>query len=477
VLARFGPPAAVIVGVAVLLYAVYDPWYLNYDARYALLWARDIAHGFTPDFEAGFASTPHPLSIAWSFLALPFGHGGDQVIVWLELLGFGAVVWLVYRIGAVVFSPWAGAAAALAVLTRPVLEREVVTGYQDVLFAAFILGAVLLEARAARRGTPVLVLLALAGLIRPEAWLLAGMYVLYLWRAQDVTRREQVRVALLGAAAPLLWLLMDVVVTGDPLHSLHTTSTVAEQSNLRHGVSQVPEWTVRFFAYTLREPVVVGLPVGLFFAWRHRRTRAAWLLVVVAGAMTAVFAIGPVFGQPILARFIRTPAMLLTVFFGAALFGWLMLDRGDVRERRLWAAAALVVAIVTLVFAPSTARQLDGLRTRADSEGKLYGDLRELGESPVVRRAFRACGPLSVADHRPIPFIRWWIDGDPGSVGTPYLGSRPLGKLLLAPRHTRPPSRFYAGRFPKATAPPGWRTVFENRSWRVSAAPSCPARA
>ena len=468
---RLWPAAAVIVGVAVLLYAVYDPWYLNYDARYALDWARDVWHGFTPDFEADFASTPHPLSIAWSFLALPFGHSGDQVIVWIELLGFGVVVWLVYRIGSVVFSPWVGAAAALAVFTRPVLEREVVTGYQDVLFAAFVLGAVLLEARTQRRGTPVLVLLALAGLIRPEAWALSALYVLYLWRAPDVQRREQVRVAVLGALAPALWVLMDLVVTGDPLHSLHTTSTVAEQSDLRRGVSQVPEWTVRYFAYTLREPLVVGLPVGLFLAWRHRRTRLAWLLVVAPAAMVAVFALGAVFGQPILARFIRTPAMLLTVFFGAALFGWLLLDRG--RDRRLWGAAALVVTVVTLVFVPSNARQLDDLRGRADREGKLYGDLREVGESAEVRSAFEACGGLSVADHRPIPFVRWWIDGDPGSVTTPHRRSAPVGKLLLTPRHTSIPARFYSGRFPTTVAPPDWRTVFQNRSWRVSAAPGC----
>src|SRR3954468_15294869 len=83
------PAAATILLVAVLMWVVYDPWYLNYDARYALDWARDIAHGLTPDFEAPFAPTPHPFSIALSFLALPFGHGGDQVIVWLVLLGFG----------------------------------------------------------------------------------------------------------------------------------------------------------------------------------------------------------------------------------------------------------------------------------------------------------------------------------------------------------------------------------------------------
>src|SRR3954447_6908207 len=97
---RSVPAAIVIAGVAVLVKLVYQPWYLNYDARYALLWARDIARGLTPDYEAAFAPTPHPLSTAWSALALPFGADGDRLMVWLVLLSFGALVWLAYRLRA-----------------------------------------------------------------------------------------------------------------------------------------------------------------------------------------------------------------------------------------------------------------------------------------------------------------------------------------------------------------------------------------
>ena len=103
------PAAATILFVAVLMWVIYDPWYLNYDARYALDWARDIAHGFTPDFEAPFAPTPHPFSIGLSFLGVAFG---DWVIPWLVLLGFGALVWLSYLLGARLFNPWVGAVVA-----------------------------------------------------------------------------------------------------------------------------------------------------------------------------------------------------------------------------------------------------------------------------------------------------------------------------------------------------------------------------
>src|SRR4051812_6455215 len=80
---RAGAGAAVtVVGVAVLVKLLFGPWYLNYDARYALLWARDLARGHRPDYEAAFAPTPHPLSTAWSALALPFGDGGDRLMTW-----------------------------------------------------------------------------------------------------------------------------------------------------------------------------------------------------------------------------------------------------------------------------------------------------------------------------------------------------------------------------------------------------------
>src|SRR4051794_34495171 len=156
-------PAAVIAGVAVLLKLVYAPWFLNYDARYALLWARDAWRGHKPEYLADFAPTPHPLETALSSLALPFGDHADTLVTWVTLLLFGACVWLVYRIGETLFGRWVGIVAAAAVLTRPALERDAVLAYQDAGFAALVLGAVLAEARRPRTGLRVPVLLALAG--------------------------------------------------------------------------------------------------------------------------------------------------------------------------------------------------------------------------------------------------------------------------------------------------------------------------
>src|SRR3954449_8100490 len=84
-LRRALPAAATISAVAVAARLFLDPWYMNYDARYALVWARDLWHASAPDFLAAFAPTPHPLSTAIGSLALPFGHSGDQVVGWLRM--------------------------------------------------------------------------------------------------------------------------------------------------------------------------------------------------------------------------------------------------------------------------------------------------------------------------------------------------------------------------------------------------------
>jgi hypothetical protein len=464
---RVALPIGVIGTVAVVLRLVYDPWYLNYDARYALLWAGDLWHGARPDYGTPFAPTPHPLQTAVSFLAYPFG-ASDQIVTWLVLLSFGALGWLVYRLGSELFSPWAGIVAALAVLTRPALERDAVLAYQDIPFAALIVGAVLLEARRPRRGAPVLAVFAVAGLFRPEAWFLSGLYVLYLWHGSPV--RDRVRYCAIAASAPLIWTLSDLVIAHDALHSLHGTATLADTQDRRRHISQVPYWTLQYFGYTLREPLLVGIPIGLVFAWLYRRRQGA-LPFAVALAMTAVFAIGPVFGLPLIGRYLRTPAILFALFYGLAVCGWALLEDG--RARRNWLIAGMVALAASLVYLPKQVDMLDGLRTQTDRNARLYADLRTLGDSTVVRNAFDACKPLVTGDHRPIPYLRYWLGGRPGSVSTVEQGASSIGPILVLPRKVPWVRRFYKKNFPHVAPPSGYRRIYANGSWNVYAEPRC----
>jgi hypothetical protein len=459
-------------GVAVLLYLVYRPTYVNYDAQWALTWARDAWHGFLPEYTADFAPTPHPLATAVSSLALPFGSHADTAILGLTLLSFGALVYLTFRLGAELFGPWIGVVAALVVLSRPVLLRDALIGYQDVPFAALVIGAVLLEAQRSRRGVPVLALLALAGLLRPEAWILAGLYWLYLWPA--ATPRERVRSAALVAVAPLIWAGTDWIVTGDPLHSLHGTAELAEEVDRRRDPEDVPYWTVQYFAFALRLPLVLGIPIGLVFAWMFVRRRAM-LPVAVVAAMVAVFAAGPLFGLPLIRRYVETPAVLLTLFYGLAVCGFTLLAPGRTRTR--WMLVGGLAAALSVAYLPSHAKMLDGLDRRVRLDGAIYRQLERVGHSERVGAAFERCAPLTTSDHRTVPFIRFWLGGDPGSVQTIERGAAPMGRLLLLPRRGPIVARMYRNfPFPKVRVPAAYRQIFQNQSWRVYAAPGCDVR-
>jgi hypothetical protein len=313
--------------------------------------------------------------------------------------------------------------------------------------------------------------LAVAGLLRPEAWALGALYLVYAWPAFGTLGR--LRLFGLACVAPAIWAATDWIVTGDPLHSLHGTAALAEAADRRRSIEQVPGWTARYLGFTLREPLVLGVPIGLAFAAVHARRRAA-LPLAVAAAMLLVFAVGPLFGLPLIGRYVRTPAVLLALFYGLAVCGWLLLPPG--RARRAWCVAGMVALGLSVAYLPQHVGLLRSLDRRTENAGRFYGDLRDVGRSPVVRRHFAACAPLSAADHRPLPYLRWWLDGPPGSVGTIEQGASPLGPLLVTPRPSPLVRRFYRENLPRVGRPPGFRRIYRNRSWQVFADPRCVTR-
>ena len=317
---------------------VYGPWFLNYDARYALLWAHDLANGHAPQYTADFAPTPHPLQTAFGLLALPFGDASDDVLTFATLLAFGALVYLAFALGRELFSPWVGVVAALVVLTRPAMERDALLAYQDVPFAALVVGAVLLEARRPRARR------AGAGAARrrgPAAP--GGLGALRPLRALDLAgprRRAQRAVAVaLAAAAPLIWAGSDWAVTGDPLHSLHGTADLAIANDRRRTVSDVP----------VLDRAVLRLRAAR--AARARRPDRPRVRVVPrpppggAAARGRGRDGGRVRGRPDLRaaadpplhRHAGRPAVL---FYGLAVAGWAMLPRGPARARAGWSPAS-----------------------------------------------------------------------------------------------------------------------------------------
>ena len=88
-----------------------------------------------------------------------------------------------------------------------------------------------------------------------------------------------------------------------------------------------------------------------------------------------------------------------------------------------------------------------------------------------MRAALERCGTIATADHRPIPHLRWWTEGDPGSVA-PAAEARDA-RIILLPRRTRQMRRFYRDQFPRVAAPAGFVPIYRNGSWRVLADAAC----
>src|SRR5215216_1796355 len=192
-----------------LVYAWFGHAFLNYDTFYALLWGTDLAHGRTPDYSVAVAPTPHPLAEAVGIVLTPFGDGAEDLMLALGLLGLGMLVVGVFRLGAELFGPAAGVVAAAIIATRVPILNFGIRGYVDLPTVAFVVWAAVLEARRPRRGAAALVLLALAGLLRPEAWLYAGAYLVWLALDRDARtdpgrRGALARMAALAAAAPAI---------------------------------------------------------------------------------------------------------------------------------------------------------------------------------------------------------------------------------------------------------------------------------
>ena len=174
---------------AALLWLVAGHGLLNYDTLTTLVWGRDIARGDLPDYDLSLAPTPHPLATLAAIALAPLSlhavdgvHGEAAVAV---TTGFAFVAlallgWVVYALGAAWFGRAAGVLAAAILLTRrPVLDFGA-RAYVDVPYLVLVLGALLVETRRPRAGATVLALLALAGLIRPEAWLFSAAYLAWL---------------------------------------------------------------------------------------------------------------------------------------------------------------------------------------------------------------------------------------------------------------------------------------------------------
>ena len=437
--------------IGLVLLAWFGHGFANYDTAYALLWGDDLAHGRLPDYDVTLAPTPHPLQIALAMLLAPLGEDAETAAVVVAYLALGTVGWLVFRLGHHAFGTMAGIAAAVLVLTREPVLSYGLRAYVDIPYVALVLGAVLVAVRRPRADVPVLGLLALAGLLRPEAWLLAAGWLAWRWRSLGDAQR--VRLVALTAAAPLIWALSDLLITGDLLHSLTGTRENVATLDRKTGLDDLPLTAPRRLGEILREPGLLAAAAGLVYAWRRHRAAAQPLLAALVVALAA-FAVLAAAGLPILTRYLLLPAALLAVFAGAAL---------------LWRPLAVVVLVAFAAFTPAQADRLGDLRGAIERQERYADDLHALARSGAIGRG---CGPVAIPNHRLRPLLALWLERDVREIVAAQ-EARPSRGWFVAPASRRVEREFILDRRDRRrlTAPPpaGFEPVARNRSWVVYA--------
>ncbi len=395
------------------------PTYPTYDSFYALLWGRDLLHLHLPDFSVYRGPTEHPLAIAFGALCAVFGQGGARLMVLGSIASFVALTAGIFRLTRLCFGPFAAALAALLMLSRLFDANLAAQGYLDITYIALIVWATALEVERSRRGTPVFVLLALAGLLRPDAWVLGGVY--WLWCAWPARRRLWSRAgrgaaaagpsprALAGylalvAAAPVLWVALDTIVTGDPLYSLHSTAVLAAELERTQGFTSVLSATWRYLVRIDKLPVVLGgLGGAMLGVWLTPR-RARVPLAALALLLLVYVAEGAA-GASVIDRYMMGAAALLLPFCALAIGGWSLLREGSVL-RRLWMLAGAALLLYGAVAAVSVT-SLTSARTTLAYHEDFHEGLAAALHAPAVRSELARCPLLSLPNNKLIPDTRW----------------------------------------------------------------------
>jgi hypothetical protein len=381
------------------------PTYPTYDSFYALLWGRDLLHLHLPDFRVYRGPTEHPLAIAFGMVCSIFGDGGARLMILGSIASFVGAVAGIYRLGRLCFGPMVGLFAALLLLSRFFIESLAAEGYLDITYIALIIWAIVMEVERPRRGVPVLLALALAGLLRPDAWVLSGVY--WLWCYPRSSWRVRGQQAALVASAPLIWVALDAIVTGNPLYSLTATGALAQELERTQGLGSVITSVWTFSERIDKIPVLLGAAVGVPLAiWMAPRRAAVPLLSTIL--LYFVFLLEGAGGASVIDRYLLGGATVLLLFCAVTLGGWAMLERGS-RARRIWIAGASALVLFGGISAATTL-SLSSLRTTLAYHEEFHTGLASALRDPRVAAELHRCPLLSLPNNKLIPDARWILD-------------------------------------------------------------------
>jgi hypothetical protein len=378
-----GGLAVVVLVAAVFVYLwrlVSWPASLETDAWAYTVWAKALLRG-EPVLYSYLPTTPKPMAIALAAMASPItAERSFGVVVVVGLAGLAASL---FTAGLRQRGAFAGMMAVAAFAFLPHLNEVIAYGLVDAVVAALVVAAL------ASRGAPRLLCLILAGLLRPEAWLLSALAGAT--ETRGPARRRAAAAAFCGVLPAALWSATDLALTGDPLASYHRARAIINAFTLGGyrppTWSQIPGSELHAIAAAAGPFVAIAGAIGLTAhvctSWRGRS-----LDPLLAGAV-AVWTLAPAIemhSAPTPLRYYLPLAALLALGCGL-LAGNVARDKIDIPILAAVGAIAAIVTATTIMAYPHNGRSARQAAATTES-------------IPAIDQALR-CGPLRVIGLRP----------------------------------------------------------------------------
>lgn len=416
-------PAVIVVAIAIVGWLILRPSPTS-DSYWALIWGRDILDGHLPQVDVAGAPSAHPLAVGVGAVVGVFGReAAVDVFNWLVLLSFGATLLGMFRLGQILFGIPVACVAVAATLCNFTLVNLVIFSSLDMTAYALTVWAAVAVASRPLRGVAPLVLVGIAGLQRPEVWILSAAYWLYLAIVLRKTDLRRVVALTVLAGAPLAcWVGFDLVVTSQFGSSLDEIQSVAadirkvEDAPLRDqiDVAVPPTFRVPFIFVAL-----VGL--GLAALMRAREAILPAAIGVLGIVAIGVYAMADII---IVSRFLVVSALMCALFVGYAVMGGIGTS-GTIG--RAWRLAGILGAGVVLVVG---ARQVDGVQDvrqgLGDDARASADEFNGLVDQPRVAHVLDSCTPvwMQAQDAATMYFGAIDPEDDEPALTVPPLGGR-----------------------------------------------------
>lgn len=458
-------------------FTLWRPMFPNYDTYYALIWGDEMAHGQLPDYLVFKTPTPHPLFNVYTMILSPLGGAAIKVLTVFSLAMYVGLLWGVYKLVKQQVGTIVAFFSVLILLTRTDLMAYAFRSMLDIPFLLMIVWAAVLEVQKPRRGLAPLILLAGAGLLRPEAWLMAGLY--WLWLAYGWARPKiklpgerpsigaLIGYGLLVISAPVIWLVWDLIVTGDALYSVNSTREVASQVNrqkpLHEAILAIPGFIGGSEQWVNAAAGISGFALA-FYAYRKHML----MLAALAGVGVLTYLMIAVAGLSVIPRYLVVPSLVMCFGVAFALVGW---ERLEGTPRKVGIGLAIATLLLMAVRVPEYVSQLRALNTSTDTISVSYGRIINILNKPKVAAAIKECLPVNAFTHESVPIIRYELrlpkDDVPATtqvIRPPTKGVQLLQTSALDPLQmtvvTRTTRRPWTG-----FQQPGFDFLGENRAW------------